>query len=346
MSHPRDTFWDIIKGVSILLVVLGHSINYGNGADYLKNELFYDNILFKFIYSFHMPIFMLVSGYLFYNTLSRKSSTTIIRSRCRLLLLPILSFAVIYKFPIFLSTLEGEVSPHFFVHDFFSFTFMGYHLWFLWSIFLNTLIVLFIEKLRITQYAYILIWACFLLIPNHVLNGLYSFMFPYFVFGLLLHQYEDKYCWRNDKRLLLVSALTFAVMLFFYNKETYIYTTGQSILKTNGLHQLLVDLHRLIIGLSGSIFVIISLDYLYHLFSKSSLLNYLSSLGLNSMGIYCFHHIFFWQYIKHCTIKIHITSFSLILTIAAFIGALAFSLVTTYIAKKTTLTRILFLGGR
>ena len=56
MSQPRrEQFYDVIRGVAILLVVLGHGIQYGYTD-------FDNNIIFKVIYSFHMPLFMFVSG--------------------------------------------------------------------------------------------------------------------------------------------------------------------------------------------------------------------------------------------------------------------------------------------
>lgn len=46
----RNTTLDVMKGIAILLVVLGHAIQ--------KNVLNFEyNILFSFIYSFHMPMF-------------------------------------------------------------------------------------------------------------------------------------------------------------------------------------------------------------------------------------------------------------------------------------------------
>ena len=56
---------DAIKAFAIFCVVLGHCIQYGSGIFYLKDEIYFENWLFKIIYSFHMPLFMLISGYLF-----------------------------------------------------------------------------------------------------------------------------------------------------------------------------------------------------------------------------------------------------------------------------------------
>ncbi len=57
----RDSYWDVVKGVLILLVILGHVIQYGVGGD------FWHHLVFRSIYTFHMPLFMLVSGYFAWN---------------------------------------------------------------------------------------------------------------------------------------------------------------------------------------------------------------------------------------------------------------------------------------
>ena len=56
MSIKRLDYIDEIRGIAILLVVVGHIIQF-NGIS--KN-----NSVFEFIYSFHMPLFFAISGYI------------------------------------------------------------------------------------------------------------------------------------------------------------------------------------------------------------------------------------------------------------------------------------------
>lgn len=54
---------DISKGIAIILVVIGHVISsYHQAGLYNDSHLF--NFTTQFIYSFHMPLFMIISGYL------------------------------------------------------------------------------------------------------------------------------------------------------------------------------------------------------------------------------------------------------------------------------------------
>ena len=61
MVKDRMKNIDCLKGIAILLVVLGHSIQYLYG-----NEVAFHNRLFNYIYSFHMPLFMFISGFVSY----------------------------------------------------------------------------------------------------------------------------------------------------------------------------------------------------------------------------------------------------------------------------------------
>lgn len=58
MERKRMIWADSLKGMLIILVVLGHAIQHTIGNDC------YNNHLWNYIYSFHMAAFMAVSGYL------------------------------------------------------------------------------------------------------------------------------------------------------------------------------------------------------------------------------------------------------------------------------------------
>lgn len=59
----RITWADSLKGILIVIVVLGHSIQ----ASMMQlGESFLDDYLWNLIYSFHMPAFMAISGFVAY----------------------------------------------------------------------------------------------------------------------------------------------------------------------------------------------------------------------------------------------------------------------------------------
>ena len=53
MSKKRIEYLDVARGIAIILVIIGH--------------IFKDGVLWRFIYSFHMPLFIIVSGYFYKN---------------------------------------------------------------------------------------------------------------------------------------------------------------------------------------------------------------------------------------------------------------------------------------
>lgn len=72
MNTPkkREEYFDVAKGIAILTVIMGHVIH--------------DCTLKNWIFSFHMPIFFLISGYFFY----KKESKGFIEAKARQLLIP------------------------------------------------------------------------------------------------------------------------------------------------------------------------------------------------------------------------------------------------------------------
>lgn len=59
ICKKRDSFIDSLKGIAILLVVIGHVVVSMFGEDEAEQ-----NIIFRICYSFHMPLFMAISGFL------------------------------------------------------------------------------------------------------------------------------------------------------------------------------------------------------------------------------------------------------------------------------------------
>ena len=86
----RNPLLDVVKGLLIILVLLGHAIQYGSGAAFLSGGEFYNNLIFRFIYSFHMPLFMGVAGYLSYFSLQKHGARNYIIRRWSRLFPPIL----------------------------------------------------------------------------------------------------------------------------------------------------------------------------------------------------------------------------------------------------------------
>ena len=55
----RNDFIDVLKALAIVLVVIAHCIQCGSGQDVLSEDMYYDDPVFKFITSFHIPFLCL-----------------------------------------------------------------------------------------------------------------------------------------------------------------------------------------------------------------------------------------------------------------------------------------------
>lgn len=60
MNNQRLSYLDIAKGIGIILVVLGHCIPDASMPGGPSDKFL--SIMFKLIYSFHMPLFFFIAG--------------------------------------------------------------------------------------------------------------------------------------------------------------------------------------------------------------------------------------------------------------------------------------------
>lgn len=88
----RLLYLDIMRGIAIWLVVIGHIIQYNNCADWMHNPVF------SWIYSFHMPLFFYISGYLAYKTTKIESFSDYMsysKKKVFSLLVPLMAWSLI-----------------------------------------------------------------------------------------------------------------------------------------------------------------------------------------------------------------------------------------------------------
>ena len=77
-SYGRDQSFDVAKGFGIVLVVLGHCLDGLVAANYFPPTVLWPALAIYTIYSFHMPLFFVVSGF-FASGKHRPAGTTIAR---------------------------------------------------------------------------------------------------------------------------------------------------------------------------------------------------------------------------------------------------------------------------
>lgn len=350
----RNALIDMSKGVLIILVTLGHIIQFitiGMGG----GERFFRNGLFAFIYSFHMPAFMIISGFLFYLTSQNKSILTTLKKKCNQLLIPIIFWNVLGYFTIYLPRHYKEmVSISFILKSIVNFA----TLWFLLSVLINSVFVLMIRavcnriKCLSGLYSKVLFQLAVLLFTVILgmllpVAGQYTYMLPCFYAGFLLAQFNVNIFNENKKnKIQIVLSIAFLVLLPFYSVEKYVYTTGVYV---TGVRQIFVDLYRWLIGTCGTFFLISTLKILKNV--KFTDYKKLKLLGRYTLPIYSMQSLYFTcffypfgkmlgGYFNYSDVVVNIIS------IIIMIPVIFLMLKISKLMEKSKILRFVFLGGR
>lgn len=280
-SQARNYSLDLLKAFAIFCVVWGHSIQY-----FGRSSWFFDNPVFAFIYSFHMPLFMFISGYFSLSAFKRKP-IDFFRHKFMQLLLPCLSWGLIMYFSLELMgrnsqlSFEGLLSSYWFLTA----CFLSYALIYLLRLATKSLWVTVIISLLLSR----LPWVGFY----------FSFMFPFFLFGYIVALYKDRISGFLPQ-ISIVSGLLFIVSLFFWTADYTVYQSPSILLTIQTLHagnfysQLGTDLFRFLIGISGTLFCFALFSQIHlQRVSTSKVLQGLVWVGRNTLGIYAVQGLFF-----------------------------------------------------
>ncbi|MBR6993527.1 MAG: acyltransferase family protein [Methanobrevibacter sp.] len=267
LASNRIHRFDNLKGLAIILVVIGHLI-------YLKNtkEI---NLIRNFIYIIHLPVFFFVSGYF-----SKIEEGQPIKSFKRLMI-PFILFCIIYwlfqKY-----VLLGNPKT--------LFIYPGYGLWFLISLFFMKMLLPIMDKLRYPVLTSFIIAICIGFINCNFLGISRTFVYlPIFLIGFYYNGYVEEFSQRfksiysilsNKKVILILAALAFFAVLFTANN----YTINLICLKYS-YHGF--DLYEIVSRVIVITLGIISTLILNQLMTNKEI--FLTKYGQNSMSVYIFH---------------------------------------------------------
>ena len=226
-----------LRVFAMLSVVLGHVATYGSS---MMLEAY------KFIYSYHMPLFVFISGFLFWNSYDiNKSAKNLLLKKFKRLVIPAFAIAMIIVLPTelfitkitpmtldgigarIISILSGDVA----------------HLWFLlmlfWVMLIFTPVTYFIKRYCTTKLKRAAIYTAILVVciyvflySNFMVWGVYSsnqvvrYMY-YFYLGMIFSRYKElinNYIKQNRQVLFAISLVLFLNCLVYLiqNFETYV----------------------------------------------------------------------------------------------------------------------------
>ncbi len=259
LEKQRDISIDVAKAVLIALVVWGHAIQYLHGTDFN----YWEDPVFKFIYGFHMPLFAMISGYLLKSSVKRYTTRSLLVKKAKQLLIPVIGWAIVLTvIDLFLRIIAGGDISAFWIASVF-FSRIVYNLWFLKAIFISFVVVLFIEKCfsgHWIPYLIVLVLTLFCIKKYDI--ELYGFVLPFYVIGFKVG-YALK-LWNDEKTriiktlVFLTSAIVYIVMLKFFHRDNYIYTSGLNVLcsELGFFKQIVVDTYRVIVALVGCVMIL------------------------------------------------------------------------------------------
>ena len=343
--NKRIDYIDFIKGCCIFLVVWAHSIQ-NMGPD----NAFWENPIHIFICSFHMPIFMLISGFFFNHSINKTLLQTTKRKFIQLII-PCFGWSLILVLIHVIEMIINEIPISLFEQIKYLFYETGTRFWFLRSVFICYICAIISLKVFKKDYiACIVSFLIFLSIPDNFRLAMDKFMYPYFWFGYFIHKYIDKiYKYKNT--ILPISFIIFVLLLINWEKKYYIYVTGMSFYFIEGykiiffpyMERLYIVIYRYLIGFSGCIFFFLLLKKLYN--PKWYLYRLLKETGKYTLGIYVIHIFIEGMILKHINLpNIGFFSFNFLVTPIVSIFLIFFCIIIIKLLQKNKLSNFLFLG--
>ncbi|MFA7314321.1 MAG: acyltransferase [Candidatus Magasanikbacteria bacterium] len=326
VNNSRIALVDALKGFAIILVVVGHALQI--------NLLDFDNnIFFRIIYSFHMPLFMFLSGFVAFNIL-KLPSFTFVRKKFLCLVVPFLAWYFLDYF------IKGAY--HFtgfwayWMKLFFS---PDFGLWFLWVLFLNfccLLVAIKLEK-KIGIVSYFLLILLIELSPYRFLGiGLLKWHSIYFFIGYLSRVFANffkKYLFH----LSLVSLVLFPILVSLWHRTNHYFFLEKIFGFVNFnqsfyIPQLLAFAFIILTAFSG-----IGFSYfIINILKKNIIFNFLKWLSSYSLDIYVLHFYF----LLRLGSNMFLILFSVVTSLFCSI------VISRFFLRKVSILDIIFLGGR
>ncbi|GAA0086320.1 acyltransferase family protein [Clostridium sp. CTA-7] len=328
---------DIIKGIAILLVFIGHAAT----NSFLPRPSTYEFIV-QFIYAFHMPLFFMISGFLSvksFNMNLKKDYIKFIKNKFNRLMIPFITISLITNGLMIIAqvVINKEVNIQN-IFEMFKTTavypenaIMG-ALWFLYALFIVSVLSPILDK-----FSWKFIVVIGILINIFTPKNLYflalnrvSFFLIYYFIGMYIRKVYDlknKINYKCNKYIIIVSAAIIAIYSTIITKGII-------------LNQILMNIYMLICGILG---IILALYFAIFIKKYNSLKLIFSKLGNYSMDIYIFSWFFQVASMIFITKVIKLDSYNIFFISNFIIGSLSLPF-SIFIVRRIPLIRFLFLG--
>lgn len=326
---------NLAKGIGIILVVIGHYSPENSPSFWLH--------LHNFIYAFHMPLFFVLSGYLY--KYKEGSYLKLLKNKIQRLVLPFFSVAVFYAcFKLLAGAFVNLDYPvnyqsilNLLTNPVFSFVPL---LWFVHALFGIFLIYPIIRAMAqpVPIFVLTLVVAIFVSIFNISIPIFSKAVenLPYFSLGVLFADqiFRNKFSLLCSSKAFLISTISLFFCFIAYTQ----------LVKLSGSNLAFVSY---LLGIIGAI-AVISFSMIAERKISASQTNIFEIFGICSMSIYLFHTLF------ESAVRIAFTKFLspsefhflLIALIAVIFGLAGPTLIELFILRRSRTFALIFLGIR
>ncbi len=286
VARVHNNYLDVLKGLTIILVVLGHSIQMHINFD--------DNILFRVIYAFHMPLFMFLSGAVAAYS-SKPMNLDFLKKKFIVLVIPFLAWIPLayrldyaYRTTTFLHYLKTIIKTP------------DVGLWFLpvlFMLFCSLAFILFLQRYIGTAGFILAGFLIYALPATRFGLGLVRWHLPFFLTGYFIFKYQKHLSWLRVP-VMIFCLVTFPVLAAFWHRTTEPAFSGgvHGLLSRHTLDtiqvgdwlnfnffQFLINFYKYLVGFSGIGFIYFAMQ----IPSKISFIRrFLSKTGQYTMDIY------------------------------------------------------------
>lgn len=285
METNRNTYLDFVKAILIFLVTLGHTIQI---IRYQNEPAFWNDLLFKAIYIFHMPLFIAISGYFTYFSLKRHSVLSFLKNRFLYLFIPMFIWCILIF--LFKSFIDRYVNWNVLFYTF------ELNYWFIWALLFYSAFLGLLSLLKINNIPILLVSILFItLITFEPFQfQLIKSMYPFFVIGYILAGIDLTNIIALIKRyFILIFIFIFAASLvcfILWNKNVYAYITPSS------FYSIKITAFRFVASSIVSIAFMQIVYFIHNKITSNKIKTYISTIGQETLGIYLIQGFIYYIY--------------------------------------------------
>lgn len=306
MKIERIQYLDLAKCIAIILVCIGHSYNFLHD---------FSSSVKPVIYSFHMSLFMMMCGFFVGSSLKMPWKSFLIK-KSKQLVIPAISASLLLSLVVLL-TGRGSVPAEIYGG-----------VWFLKALFLCFVIVYISKRLFHNDYLACVVSSSVMLLIPYGGSLMVNYYLLFFWAGHFLKKYYQTYD-AHSSVITIVAFATFAIMILTGQAHAVEKVTLSTLMDTP-----ILFLSELVCGLSGSLLVLGVCKFLSQKLHELSLINFLSSTGKYTLGIYVVQTFILEQLSESKWVALSVNTPPIIIdTIIIPVIGILFTLLSFYIVR-------------